>query len=49
VKRFVTGAVLTAGGKPDRRRLEADAPAFSYDARDVLPLTGSKDFLDLLG
>jgi len=33
------GAVLIPGGKPDMRRPEADAPAFSYDA-DVLPLDG---------
>jgi len=26
--------------KPDRHRLEADAPAFSYDAGNVLPLDG---------
>jgi len=32
------GAVVIRGDKPDRRRPEADAPAFSYDAGDVLPL-----------
>jgi len=47
VNRFVTGAVVIPGGKPDRRRPEADAPAFSYDAGDVLPLAGG--ILDLLG
>jgi len=31
------GAVVFRGDRPDRRRLEADAPAFSY-AGDVLPL-----------
>jgi len=34
------GVVLIHGSKPDRRRLEANAPAFSYDAGDVLPLDG---------
>jgi len=47
VNRSVAGTVLISGGKPDRCRLEADAPAFSYDAGDVLPLGGS--VLDLLG
>jgi len=39
------GAVLICGSKPDRRRPEADAPVFSYDA--VLPL--DRCVLDLLG
>jgi len=47
VNRHVNGAILIRGGKLDRRRPEADAPAFSYDARDVLPLDGC--VLDLLG
>jgi len=34
------GAVVIREDKPDRRRSEADAPAFSYDAGDVLPLDG---------
>jgi len=32
------GAVVICGDKPDRP--EADAPAFSYDDGDVLPLAG---------
>jgi len=32
-----SGTVVFRGDRPDRRR-EADAPAFSYDAGDVLPL-----------
>jgi len=36
----VTGTILIPGGRPDRRRLKADAPAFSYDAGDTLPLAG---------
>jgi len=38
--RFATGTVRTPGGRPDRRRLEADAPDSFYDAGDVLPLAG---------
>jgi len=41
------GAVVIRGGKPDRRRPEADAPVFSYDAGDALSLDGC--VLDLLG
>jgi len=43
----VTGAILVLRGRPDRRRLEADAPAFSCDAGDVSPLAGG--VLSLLG
>jgi len=32
------GAVVIRGGKPDSRRPEAKASAFSYDAVDVLSL-----------
>jgi len=41
------GTIVIRGGKPDRRRPEANAPAFSYNAGDVLPLDGC--ILDLLG
>jgi len=40
------GAVIFRGDRPDRRRPAADAPAFSYDAGDVLPLAvGVRDFV----
>jgi len=35
------GAVVIRRDKSDRRRPKADAPAFSYDAGDVLSLDGS--------
>jgi len=47
VTRNVAGAILTPGGRPDKRRLEPDAPAFSCDAGDASPLAG--DVLSLLG
>jgi len=34
------GVVLIRGGKPDKHCPETDAPAFFYDAGDVLPLDG---------
>jgi len=40
VNGLVTETVLIPGSRPDRRRLEAGAPALSYDAGDALLLAG---------